>query len=819
MPMTEHSAQILTGSWPSQSVMAWAGYSMQFKAAANSLFQQLNTQYDIKDILAPMEGAFIDAARNLAMGRETALQNRIEGYTHISEKAKWAANELQATKSDLVEIVKKAEEDIQAARDAAEKAKAAAQAFPLTAGAAIAAIEGQLQGSIAGIVATAKAEAQARDLQGAGTVTALSNEISQWAPPFANSPLPEFGGMPGLDLPEAPPAPPAQPQAQPVDFMTGGLTDSSKLQEAQQNTGEPTQQQATQNNIQQTAMRTDRDPAKEAAAQPTKPSTPASPPAASSPSSPSTGGDGSNPGSVLGKMMEGGSSSSSSSGASSSSSPMSSSSGSSNPAGAQSSQLANPNANAAGAGNAASAGAGGGAGGANAAANAAGRAPGLASLGSGLAESTARMGSGAINTAANAIGNAANVGTNVAQNVAQAAGAAPPVAPNPAASTMPAAAAPPAGGAPMAMMPPGGGMGGGGPVSPVTGGPPAAGPSVGGGTPTTPAAGPVASGAGPSLTGAAGGPSIAPVPMQGSPIRGIGADGATGDILFDQAMDAGRDVISALVAQTLSNGYIDIHYAVSLIWERGGTVSAWLATSEGASYIPRGVGIPQDVRLAIADPVVGNELWNATAAAGGANPLEVIVRQAEAREQSAPGARVLAVASTLPMAQVIDWAGAVSARPVSVDPRSISPGTPVDAAVVHRCAVAMPWDWRQANAFSEQERLKVAARHMHMAASAGHLSGGASERVIELFEERKPIDEKLWEGVRQQKYAALIQYQMAMQSAGLGGAEPPARLLATARAAEVIECLRDFDTADGCADLLYATRMAGVPLNPAAAVA
>lgn len=435
-----------------------------------------------------------------------------------------------------------------------------------------------------------------------------------------------------------------------------------------------------------------------------------------------------------------------------------------------------------------------------------------------MAESTARMGSGAINTAANAIGNAANVGTNVAQNVAQAAGAAPPVAPNPAASTMPAAAAPPAGGAPMAMMPPGGGMGGGGPVSPVTGGP-AGSTSVGGGTPTTPAAGPVASGAGPSPTGAAGGPSIAPVPMQGSPIRGIGADGATGDILFDQAMDAGRDVISALVAQTLANGYIDIHYAVSLIWERGGTVSAWLATSEGASYIPRGVGIPQDVRLAIADPVVGNELWNATAAAGGANPLEVIVRQAEAREQSAPGARVLAVASTLPMAQVIDWAGAVSARPVSVDPRSISPGTPVGSAVVHRCAVAMPWDWRQANAFSEQERLKVAARHMHMAASAGHLTGGASERVIELFEERKPIDDKLWEGVRQQKYAALIQYQMAMQSAGLGGAEPPARLLATARAAEVIECLRDFDTADGCADLLYATRMAGVPLNPAAAVA
>jgi hypothetical protein len=307
--------------------------------------------------------------------------------------------------------------------------------------------------------------------------------------------------------------------------------------------------------------------------------------------------------------------------------------------------------------------------------------------------------------------------------------------------------------------------------------------------------------------------------MHGSPIRAIGADGATGDILFDQAMDAGRDVITALLAQTMANAYIEIHYAVSLIWERGGTVSAWLATSEGASYIPRGVGVPQYVRLAITDPVVGHELWNATATAGGANPLEVVVRQAEAREQSAPGARVLAVASTLPMAQVIDWAGAVRARPVSVDPRTISASTPVDASLAHRCAVAMPWEWRQANAFSEQERLKVAARHMHMAANAGHLSGGASDQIIELFEERKPIDESLWAGVRQQKYAALIQYQMSMQSAGLGGAEPPARLLATARAAEVIECLRHYDTAEGCADLLYATRLVGVPLNPAAAVA
>jgi hypothetical protein len=307
--------------------------------------------------------------------------------------------------------------------------------------------------------------------------------------------------------------------------------------------------------------------------------------------------------------------------------------------------------------------------------------------------------------------------------------------------------------------------------------------------------------------------------MPGSSLRGIGADGASGDIIFDQAMDAGRDVITALVAQTLGTGYIDIHYAVSLIWERGGTISAWMATSEGASYIPLGVRIPQDVRLSVTDPIVGHELWNASAEAGGVDPLEIVVRQAEAREQAAPGARVLALASSLPMGHVIDWAGAVSARPVSVNPREVERSSGIDMSMLHRCAVAMPWEWRQANAFTEQDRLKVAARHMYMAATAGHLGGGACEQVIELFEERKPIDEALWADVAKQRFMALIEYQTAMSNAGQGGAEPPARALATARAAEVVLCLRDYDTAEGCADLLYATRLAGAPLNPAAAVA
>ena len=301
--------------------------------------------------------------------------------------------------------------------------------------------------------------------------------------------------------------------------------------------------------------------------------------------------------------------------------------------------------------------------------------------------------------------------------------------------------------------------------------------------------------------------------MPGSPIRAIGADGATGDVLFDQAMDAGQAVVAALIAQTRATPHIPIEYAVSLIWERSGSVSAWMATSEGASYIPLGVRIPQDVRLAVTDPVVGRALWDATAAAGGADPLEVVVRHAEARESAAPGARVLAIASSLPMAQVIDWAAAVGARPVSVDPRKVDAAPDLDGSLLHRCAVAMPWEWRQANAFTEQDRLKVAARHMHMAAISGHLAGNACETVMRLFEERKPIDDKLWEEVQKERFAALISYQLNDQTRGQGGSEP-ARILMTARAAEVVECLRHYDTAEGCADILYATRLAGAPLNP-----
>ena len=470
-----------------------------------------------------------------------------------------------------------------------------------------------------------------------------------------------------------------------------------------------------------------------------------------------------------------------------------------NPAGAQAGQF--PNA----------AGAGTGAGGCGV-----GRAPGLASLGSGIAETSARMASGAVSGAANGLGAVGNVGNQVAQNVAAGAAQAPvqaAAAGGSAALTAPAAAGAAAGGAPMAMMP-SAAAGAATPVTPVSSTAPA-GPVV----PTTPAGAPPVS-SGPPPASSPAGAQVAPLamPQQHPGIQAIGADGASGDLLFDQAVEAGHDVIAAMVAQTMAQGYIPISYAVSVIWERTGGASAWLATSEGASGIPLGVRVPQDVKLAVTDPVVGRQLWEATAVTGGTNPLEVVVEHARAREMAAPGARVLAIASSLPNSVVVDWAGEVRARAVEFSAAKITPAADLDGHMVHRCQAAMPWEWRQANAFSERQRLQIAARHMHMAATAGHLHGAACEKVMRLFEERKPIDDELWARVRQERFIALIEYESALQGRGQGGSEP-ARALATVRAAEVIESLRHYDTVEGCADLLYATRLAGAPLSPVAAVA
>lgn len=811
MPATEHSAAILAGAWPAQSVSAWKGYAQEFSTAAqHQLFPQLEVQYNIRDILTPMSGAFIDAVRQVEMARQYALMNRIAAYRDLAAKAKWAANELEETKRDLVEIVNKAEEDIQKARTAAEQEKAAKALIP----GAAEAVEAALQTTIATIVSAAKAEALARNAEGMAKVVTLAAEVRDFKQPYANMMLPQTGSNSGsaCSTPQATtPSNTPVDNSRPIDGYgsNSGDTPKDRVSENRSNKDGLGDGQS-QKTIQESGVRGDKSDAQIRDASSSSNKAPSSMPSAPAASAPSSGGGSSSgassPASMIGQMMRPMSSPSSSGGsaASSGGSPLSSAGGM--PGGAS---------QAGGAGS----GAGAGAGGAGSAA-AASRAVGAAASAGGMTEASARMGTGAVSAAAGAAGNAvgaasaaAGAGSQLAQTaaaVSSAAGSVPPAA---------GAVSGGLGGAPMSVMPAaaaGGGV--------VAGGPPAAaqlaGSNVGPGVPSTPPVGqgPVGSGSGPGAAGGGGGGS----PVFGSPtsIRSLGQGGATGEELFEAAVAAGRVVIELLVAQTRAAAHIPISYAVSLIWERSGRVTAWMASSEGQSYIPLGVRVPEDVLLAVADPV-GRSLWDECAQSGVADPLEVVVRHAQLRCGELPGSRVLVVASSLPLPRVIDWAATVGAQPVGVDPRVVDPAAARDLGVpmLHRCAAAMPWEWRQANAFTERERLQVASRHMRMAAVNGRLNGRACELVMRLFEERKPIDAGLWADVQSERAKAMVAYQLAATMHAQGGGQDPVQAFKTARAAEVIQCLEHFDSVEGCADLLYATRLAGVPLNPALAVA
>ena len=94
------------------------------------------------------------------------------------------------------------------------------------------------------------------------------------------------------------------------------------------------------------------------------------------------------------------------------------------------------------------------------------------------------------------------------------------------------------------------------------------------------------------------------------------------------------------------------------------------------------------------------------------------------------------------------------------------------------------------------------------------------DKVMDLFERGHPVSGELWAQVKQEYAQAFSAYDLALRRVAINGGEPnPPLAFRTARAAEVMWCLRDYHTAEGCADILYATRLAGAPLNPAAAVA
>ncbi len=805
MPRTEHSEAILEGHWPSASEAAWTTYAASLKAAARQLGSELaGNQADIKEMVAPMSGHYIDAVMHVIRSREDALWDRYNAYEAVAEQAQRGIGQLIGAKNLLLDIVMAAESKIAQERTAAAEREADASTRPLTAAAEIAAIRADLYETELNIVADAKAEAAATDARAAGEVTALLSRLVALTPsdqPTASGNASATPLSTGTGSTTAPAAPPG---IQPVDYntfgddRTAGGTGNATNDRAPEKAGSAGD---GERNANQTMASIDRNPAKVEPAAATTPSTGNRPPTPST-SAPSASGGSSagNPASVVGQMMR-------SPMSASSSPPASSSPGAASTSGSGLSAAGAPGAQQMASTSAPGAGTGSGAG-----VSGAGRVIGAASAGAGGAEASARMGTGAISAASNAVGAAGNTAAQIAQSaVAAAPPPAPAVGPPPAAGGVPGGAPPP----PVAMVPPGS-VAAGLPHTPAAA-------NVSPGVPGTAAqsAPSVASPAGAGVSGSSAG-SAGPVAVPMSQVRAIGMEAATGDVLIGQAVDAARSIVESLAAQTRHVGYgtsQGFAWAVTVLAERSGAFTAWLASSDGPSYIPLGVRVPEDVRLAVTDPVAGRQLWEEAAAAGGANPLEVLIRHAELRDATAPGLRVLALASTLPLDRVKDWAALRGARAVSVDPRTIDPA-PADNGGQHRCAAAMPWEWNQAHKFTEQQRLQIAARHMLMAATAGHLTDAACERVMDAFERRKPITESDWADVNQARAAAAVNYDLARMGVSMGGgATPPEWAFRTARAAEVVWCLREHGSAAGCADLLYAARLAGAPLNPAAAVA
>ena len=807
-PTSPHADVILGTLWPLQSESAWHGFASAIKSEAIRLFQEDGAQQDILRLVATDQaGAFIEAATRLVRVSTATLESRYRTYSDASTVAERVATRIWAIKLRMAESVDAAETAITAAKnelepqiDAATAALDGIRASQLTA---------ELEGRITAAITQAQTEVTAEAATGAAEIAALNTKLGGTEATGTGEASPLNWGN-GAELPSAPAMPaPSTPggsgiQSANYDTFKEGTEPLSDRMPGTRQADEPTLSRAAQDSNRFPEEVKARDAATAGShGEPGRAGTSGVPPAASAPS---TGGGSSSgagsPASVFGSAMR----------------PMSSSAGSPASSGAPASSgspsgVSGTGTPAAQPGSGASSGAGNGT-----ATSSVGRALSGASTGAGIAETSARMGTGAVAATANALNTAGNVGAQIAQsatNAPQPASAPPPG---------PVGTAAPAGSAPLAMLPPTSA-----PAAPVAGGlPPAPSPaaaaaSAGPGIPGTPQQGPAATA---HLGGAsAGGPgaNAAPVMMPMSQVRAVGLDGATGDVLIGQAADAARSILETVIAQTRQAGYGSSQgfvWAVTVIAERTGGVTAWLATSEGPSYIPRGVRVPDDVRLAVTDPVVGRQLWDDAAAAGGADPLNVLARHAELRDSAAPGGRVLAFAASVPMARVMDWAATVGARAVSVDPRTIGAAAAVGDEGQHRCAAVMPWEWQQASMFSEQQRLQVAVRHMLMAANAGHLTDPACERVMEAFDRGNPVTASDWADVRQAFAMACVNYEMTRAGTPLGGESTTLeRVFRTARAAEVVWCAREYASAEGCADLLYASRLAGAPLNPAAAVA
>lgn len=751
-PDSEHAAVILGSEFPAQSESAWERYAGQLAAAATQLRSEQPVQDEIVSAVAAQSGQWADAALTVCLRRRDSLAHRIDYYALAAGCAGRVATALWATKLHMAESVSAAEAAIGAARAEIEPQISAALAVGDSPQASV--LMQLLADRIQTAITSAQDEVAAESAAGTAAVGDEQRRLTAATPPGPTAAT-EPAGTHHPTLGDTPAVAAHQPIPSPAVELAGHHAALSDTPAAAAHQPAPTP--TSENGQTDPSPASDRpagvaDPhpapgdASPAASPPltapptAPPQLPAAPHLApmTTPNNPAAAGAGSPP-SLTGTSTTSGGTPATAPAAGGSTAPPST--------------AAAPGGRIPAAAPAAVPLVGGGAAGLAAAAPSASSA-GPAALGP---------------VSSSSPGNLTPVPTTSATGAASTAAAAT------------SAASAPTGHAVM---------------SPAALGPAPLGAPV---PPAAAAATPTAAATAAAVPAAAAANSAVPlgVPLlSGAPAAG-GMD-RTGENLA-QAIDAATAILTACVAQARLRGWggQDFGWGVAIYRAPTGLLTAWLATSYGPSYIPRGVRLPEGVRLVEPPP-----------AAGGGDVLSLLVDQMAARSAAEPGARTLVLAATQPVARVQDWAAKLGAQAVSVDERTVTPA-PAGPGGQHRCEAAMPWDWQQANVVRPAQRRGVA---VHRAAAAlAPVTLPACARVVEAIQRGHALPESAWAEAEAEQATARVAYNMAAAAGGAPGAAPLAHVFRVLAASDAALSLRDTSN-EGLADVLYAARLAGAPL-------
>ncbi|MBB3606403.1 hypothetical protein FHT40_006094 [Mycolicibacterium sp. BK556] len=269
-------------------------------------------------------------------------------------------------------------------------------------------------------------------------------------------------------------------------------------------------------------------------------------------------------------------------------------------------------------------------------------------------------------------------------------------------------------------------------------------------------------------------------------------------------LESARAALADLAAAS-SVGYPVLHWAVAVARGASGLPEMWVATNEGASYIPQDVFVPRAIVLAAGHDPAFDARWF-----GWTNPAETVLRAIQAR-----GDVVSAIATTWPQ----DSDVVTDATPdvaVGVAPS----GNPLEAQASnltrnrsHRLETVEPalfHDLERADAAAVSAYLRQVIQQVSFDGGP-ELSGIAQSIARSLISQRWPSADE-WAGLRNEYDGQRL--MASSQRPGLIGIEEPGQLLAYQ--AEYVHCRR-LETLLCCeggstADIVYAAATAGVLL-------